>query len=369
MKILHILPTLQGGGIANFLFSLAPEQAKLGNKVTILVTDKEFKQYSAEKAEQLKGMGVTVLFLNRKISSKFSTLKTIIGCRRIIRQINPDIINSHTVICHVFASIASLCTHSVHCCTIHSAPESWSSCVKFFNYKKPLIFCSDAALQLRGQVGCPMIAINNGVDTNKIKTSLSVDLRKELAIPENHRIVVLLGSQRPPKNYPFLIEIVKKLQDEAIHFCICGGNNKVEGAGVAYNSGYISTDQFNAYKNIHLLDLRNDVPAILNGSDLYLSCSIREGLPISALEAFFSGIPCVLSPIVQHTNIASGIDECYVPDSFDAENFIISIKSALSCKKTHSEIYQARKQKLEVYKIERCAKEYQNFYDEITQNK
>lgn len=369
MNIIHILPTLQGGGIMNFLYSLTPEQVNLGNKVSIIVTDKEFKNYSDERADLLRKMGVDVYFLNRIISNKISTISTIVKCRKLINKLKPDIVNTHTSICHVFGSLATKYTRFVHCCTIHSAPESWSRSTKLLIGSKPLIYCSDAALELRGQEGKPMVAINNGVDTKLIRTTDIVDLKKELNIPNDHKVVVLLGSQRPPKNYPFLIKIVETLKDETIHFCICGGNNKVASAGSKYNSGYISISQFEAYKNIHLLDLRNDVPAVLNGSDVYLSCSIREGLPISALEAFFSGIPCVLSPIVQHTNIARGISECYVPDSFDEASFINCLYQALNSGKSHDDIFAEREEQLKVFQIDRCAKEYQEFYAQIIDEK
>lgn len=364
MRILHVLASLKGGGIQNFLVSLAPEQINLGNEVFVLVIDEDNIDYSASLQLKLNKSNILVYHLNRKISSKWSTLKSILRTRKIIHSIDPDIVNTHGVLSHVFGSIATVFTNYKHCCTIHSAPEHWSIVSKMLIGKKPLIYCSDAALVLRGQLGFPMIAINNGVDLNAVRTNSLVGLKKDLGLNESVKLVVLVGSLRPEKNYSFLIKIVEKINDPNIHYCICGGIYKVENSG-SNNRYFISTEQFSKYSNIHFLGLRTDVPAILNECDVYLSCSIREGLPISALEAFICGIPCVLSPIYQHKAISDGIANCYIPVNFDSESFANSICQALSCKESHDSIYEKRKNNLRRFDICRCAKQYVEFYNKL----
>ena len=85
-------------------------------------------------------------------------------------------------------------------------------------------------------------------------------------------------------------------------------------------------------------------------------------MPISALEAFFAGIPCVLSPIIQHISISEGIQECYIPEKFDEDSFIEAIGKALASKKTHTEIYNERETALQKFTIAKCAKKYIDFY-------
>lgn len=368
MKIVHVLPSLKGGGIQNFLFSLIPEQVKLGHSVSVIVTDEDNIEYSNKRKLELESIGVKVCNLNRKISDKVSFFNTWLKCRQTVKAIRPDIVNSHGTYSHNAAEFATLGTRVKHCCTIHNGPEPWGRLSKFMNRYTPLIFCSDASLALREQESNTMIAINNGVELNSIRVKNKVDLHKELGIPADEKIVVLVGSSRPQKNYSFLIKIVEHLDDERIHFCICGGQYKVERKG-ENNNNYIDLEQFSKYPSIHLLGLRNDVPAILNGADVYLSCSLKEGLPISALEGFFSGIPCVLSPIPQHTMIADGIECCYVPKEFQPKDFIDSIQKALECNEPHDSIYHHREASLQKFKIERCAKEYIEFYNKILNEK
>mgnify|MGYP004459050203 FL=1 len=368
MKIVHVLLSLKGGGIQNFLLSLIPEQIKMGHTVSVIVTDEDNLEYSSKNKKYLETLGVKVYNLDRKVSDKVSFFQTWFKARNIIKSINPDIVNSHSIYSHDAAAFATWGTKFKHCCTIHNAPEPWDRISKLMNRNVPLIFCSDAALELREQESCIMTAINNGIDINLIRTEQTVDLHKELSIPSDEKIVVLVGSTRPQKNYQLLIKIVEVLNNSKIHFCICGGQYKVSRKG-SNNNSYINLDQFDKYGNIHILGLRNDVPAVLNGADAYLSCSLKEGLPISALEGFFSGIPCILSPIVQHTNIAVGVADCFIPNSFDPKDFIKSIYQALECKDSHDDIYKKREEALRVFRIDRCAKEYIDFYNQILNEK
>ena len=218
-----------------------------------------------------------------------------------------------------------------------------------------MIFCSQAAYDMRLQNSKKMCAINNGISRTIVHSTEKVDLRKELSLKSTDKVIVLVGSMRPQKNYTFLKEIIDKIKDTSLHFCICGGN---------YGVGYVSADEFKDYPNIHCLGLRSDVSAIENGADLFLSCATFEGLPIAVLEAYFNGIPCVLSPIPQHKNIAN-VYKVYVPDSFNSVSFSKEIKHALSEVENHDSIYEKRKDAIAQYGIANACKMYIDFYKEV----
>ena len=86
MKIVHILNSLKGGGIQNFLLSLAPEQVIKGCQVLIIVVDNDDYEYCIRLKEKFENNGVRVCYLNKKLHSKISFLKTLIKCRNIIKK-------------------------------------------------------------------------------------------------------------------------------------------------------------------------------------------------------------------------------------------------------------------------------------------
>ncbi len=353
MKIVHIAVCLKGGGIQNFLLSLLPEQVRLGHEVSLIVIEKDTNDYCELLANRLRNNGVYVVNLGKKIGNKVSLLKTLISCRQKVTSLKPDILNTHGEMSHVYGAITVLFTKIPHCITVHNAPENWDVLNKLLNSDKPIIYCSEAAYELRTQCNKRIISINNGISPSLVKTDQKVDLRNELRLSSSDKIILSVGSLRPQKNYEFLKVLSDTIKDKSIHFCICGGN---------YGDGYINPKIFDNYPNIHCIGLRSDVSAIENTSDLFLSCAKFEGLPIAVLEAFFNGIPCVLSPIVQHEKIAKGVDDCFIPAKFEPKDFVYTIKKALEIKKSHEDIYNSRLQNIKKYSISYTAVKYIEFY-------
>ena len=360
MKIIHITNCLRGGGIQNFLLSLLPEQVKFNHDVELIVIEKNTHEYSDYLAALLRKNGVNVFFLNKERSNKISLMRTLYLCRKRVFYKKPDIVNTHGEMSHIYGAFSTILSDIPHCITIHNAPEKWDRLNIWLNTNKPMIYCSDSAYDLRVQKSKQYVVINNGVSPAIIKNESVVDLRTELGLTKEDKIIVSVGSLRKQKNYDFLKSIVEVLNDEHIHFCICGGN---------YGQGYIETGSFKKYKNIHFLGLRSDITAIENGSDVFLSCAVFEGLPIAVLEAYFNGIPCVLSPIIQHKRISQDIYACYIPKDFTAESFVDSIKKAFSLMENHEDIYAKRKASIHRYTVEITAKNYIDFYRKICNEK
>lgn len=355
MKIVHIVNCLRGGGIQSFLVSLLPEQVKMGNDVSLIVIEEFDNDFCRISANKMIEHNVQVVCLGKKRCDKCSLMQTLKLCKLIIKEEKPDVVNTHGTLSHFYGSLSTIGTHIMQCCTIHSAPEQWSKLVNITCSKRPLIFCSQSAYEKRNQNSPVFTVIDNGISPEIVWDDHQTDLRAELHLNKSDKIIVLAGSLRPLKNYEFLKDIVKALHDTSIHFCICGGN---------YGKGYINPDVFKNEPNIHCLGVRSDVSAIENVSDVFLSCSTHEGLPIAVLEAYFNGVPCVLSPIEQHINI-SNVSKVWIPKSFTAADFAESIRLALECKDSHEAIYQMRKPEIEKYSISSTAQKYLDFYNKI----
>lgn len=353
MKIVHILATLGSGGIQGFVFSLACEQARQGNQVLVIVTDKCDTEHSLKQEKIYIEHSVQVCRLNRNKGSKLDLIRTVIKCRKTVKSFAPDIVNSHSSLWHMIGALCTLGTSYKQVCTVHNTPERWNRMTNYLCKNKPVICCSKPAFEKRVQLNKNVVCIENGVDPSLVQTEKLVDLRKEYDLPQGSKIVVSVGNLRPQKNYKNLIELAKYYDGSNIHFFICGGNH----GGPSYDD----PKWYEGYNNLHCLGARSDISAIENGADLFLSSSTFEGLPIAVLEAYFNGIPCVLSPIPQHVEI-SDVDYVWIPKSFEKNDFVETIDEALSCNKSHEEIFISRNEQIKKYSIERTAEEYMNFY-------
>jgi glycosyltransferase involved in cell wall biosynthesis len=140
--------------------------------------------------------------------------------------------------------------------------------------------------------------IYNGLETGKFNLP---DRRKELFaglnIPEDYKIVTMVGRLMEQKNYPMLIRVAQKTKQMSLplHFVIAG-------TGDLLNSLIEISRRLKVDDRVHFIGVRNDIPQILAASDIFLFTTNFEGFPNALLEAMAAGLPIIT------TNFA-GIDE------------------------------------------------------------
>jgi glycosyltransferase involved in cell wall biosynthesis len=114
------------------------------------------------------------------------------------------------------------------------------------------------------------------------------DLRDELRISRDSKIVVHVGRFNLQKNHSGLLAIAKEVISAAdrVTFLLVGdGDLRQEVEALAHSMGVSS--------NVRFLGIRTDIERILSISDVFLFPSHWEGLPVAALEAAASGLPIV----------------------------------------------------------------------------
>ena len=123
--------------------------------------------------------------------------------------------------------------------------------------------------------------------------------RIELCIPLDAFVLISVGELNVNKNNKVIIEALEKLQNQNIHYCLCGVGNQ---------QNYLQTQADNAglHDNVHFLGYRSDVKDLLLMADVYVMPSIREGLSRSLMEAMACGLPCIVSDIRGNRDLING---------------------------------------------------------------
>lgn len=136
-----------------------------------------------------------------------------------------------------------------------------------------------------------------GVDTRRLQPSeMPTDLKKELELTDEAFLVLSVGELNQNKNQQVIIRAISELNDPDIHYILCGkGNQREKLEAQAEKSGI--------QRQVHFLGYRKDVPDIYRQCDVFAMPSRREGLPLSALEAMYCGLPLVNSNIRGLTDI------------------------------------------------------------------
>ncbi len=116
--------------------------------------------------------------------------------------------------------------------------------------------------------------------------------RRDLGLPEDAFLVGCVGNLYPVKGHRDVIEALPRLLREVptAHLLIAGRGSE-EGALRARAA------ELRVEDHLHLLGLREDVPALLGLLDVFLLPSLSEGLPLSLLEAMGAGLPSVASAV------------------------------------------------------------------------
>lgn len=117
-------------------------------------------------------------------------------------------------------------------------------------------------------------------------------LRREIAGDEKRVIIISVGRLVLAKGYEDLIEAfaVVRRQDSRVVLVIAGAGNLMEKI-----KSKVSALQIEGAVNC--LGARNDVPQLLAASDIYVSSSHWEGLPVAMLEAMMAGLPIIATSV------------------------------------------------------------------------
>lgn len=134
--------------------------------------------------------------------------------------------------------------------------------------------------------------IYNAIDVSKFSTDRSKKdiVRENLGIEKDAMVIGHVGSYCYQKNNLFLPDILKetlKLNPNAMMILIGDGADR-EATELKFKS-------LGLENRVKFLGIRNDVNELLQAMDVFVLPSRFEGLPIVAVEAQLSGVPCVLS--------------------------------------------------------------------------
>jgi glycosyltransferase involved in cell wall biosynthesis len=140
--------------------------------------------------------------------------------------------------------------------------------------------------------------LNNGVDPERL-LSVPGKLRAELGLPENCLLLGMIANFYPggQKDQLTVCDALPTLFGHApdAQFVFVGG--VLEGAAPLFDACVNSLQRQGVSDRVHFLGKRSDIPSVLNSLDAFVLSSLREGSPISVIEAMIAGVPAVLSDI------------------------------------------------------------------------
>ena len=328
MVVLQVIARLNLGGTAKYLISLNEGSNKIG--ITSLVATGFVEGSEIEDPDVKKLKPIRIDHLGRK-TSLINDLKAASELRKVILQVQPDVIHTHTFKAGLLVraqrnKIEEQLERKIT--FIHTFHGHLFDDPEFSQFKKLIIKGIEKRLSKRND---QIISVGEKVKkyldkqgikaahktvsippaVNSLKLVSKNQALKKYKVKDKERVRVLwLARVTAVKNPQKVVEIANALPE--IEFYLAGGGNLLEKIKVL------------APSNLKVLGWQ-DAKSILPIADIFLSTSENEGMPIALIEAQLASIPVVA------TNVGS------------VSEVILHNKSGFICGKSTDELIAALK--------------------------
>lgn len=290
MRILHVITSLYNGGAERLMVDLLPRLRNNGeNEVELLL----FNGVETNFKKELERKGIKIISLST--TNDVYHPRRLFQLRRIISQY--DIVHTHNTACQLYVAMA--------CCLLRNEPilvttehnstnrrraNSWLKPIDQWMYKHydAIICIADQTYDnLVNYIGKSkrITTIHNGVDVSRfVKPIGDVTGKKEF-------IITMVAAYRPQKDHETLLRAMTHLLAN-YRLWIVGGGDKREGERIKSYCKQLSLDS-----QVDFLGVRQDVPEVLEKSDVVVLSSHWEGLSLSSIEGMACGRPFVASDV------------------------------------------------------------------------
>ena len=289
MKILHVITSLQVGGAEHLMVDLLPRLKYKGNEVVLAV----FKGGDTAFYRELESSGVTIKLLSR--SHNVYNPLNLLNLIPIIKYY--DVIHTHNTACQFYGALANWLTGNkkIMVTTEHNSTNRrrlirWFKPLDKWMYNRyNAIICIanqtyDNLVSYIGKSG-HITTIHNGVDVSRFIKPIGDVTGK------NEFIITMVAAYRPQKDHETLLRAMTHLSVN-YRLWIVGGGDRREGERIKSYCSHLGLDD-----RVDFMGVRQDVPEVLEKSDIVVLSSHWEGLSLSSIEGMACGRPFIASDV------------------------------------------------------------------------
>ena len=362
MKILQLVYSLGPGGAERFVVDLSNELSRQGHDVTLCVLRDDKLGNSGFYRNDLSDK---LNYINLKIPEGLR-FNNIVILNQLINKLKPQVVHTHLNLVNYLFPLTFIHPEIRFFHTIHSFPKSEVKSKLEFRLRK--YFYSKRrmkAVTISEEISRHFLSyykfssfseIYNGRDLPRPTSSYS-DVKNDIQKfrDAGSTIFLHIGSCNAAKNQRMLIGAFNKMtnnDDHAVLMIIGSGFDTEEGRHLKK----IASDK------IKFLGEKHNVSDYLLNADAFCLSSVREGMPISLLEAFACGCTPICTPVGGLINTIKNGETGYLSESVSEDDYYVALRMYLENKN------KIKKEDLIRYynnnfSIEECAKKYLSLYN------
>jgi glycosyltransferase involved in cell wall biosynthesis len=303
--VVHLISTLADCGPVNVLWGIVRNLDRQEYRRVIVTLSPEPTKSSLERFRN-DGTEVHQLNLSRVHSLVYGRKRV----REAMTVLGADIIQCHGIRATLLA--AGKCAHTPTIATLHCDLASdyrlaygavlgrIMSSLEYRALRKysAVVAVSANVRDSARRHGIDAVVIENGIDLEhyshpKDKAEI-VRLRKLFGWPLDSVVILHTGALTPRKRPIEVIRAFLNLRTSNRQFLVLAGDGPLKNESVEAAKGSDS---------ISFLGRRNDIPNLLKASNVLISNSTTEGLPLALLEGLATGITILATDILPHRKI------------------------------------------------------------------
>jgi glycosyltransferase involved in cell wall biosynthesis len=298
LKVVHLVQTLDVGGLEVVVAELADGLLGLGVETTVMAVDR-----LGPVAVRFPALPMVAVGARPGID-----LRAVLRLARELRAREVDVLHTHNQRAHVFGLLASRIAGTPVLINTHhgrSEPDRPRGPLRrhlLARASQAIVTVSrDVEALARGRDGIqntPVRTIYNGVVVGReppvLTTSARARLRESLGLPPHALVIGSVGRLAPEKDYATLLRAFARVAatpaEAPPHLVLVGdGGERASLEQLAAGLGIAGCTRF--------LGFQSEVPRLLTAFDIYAQSSLTEGISLTILEAMAAALPVVVTAV------------------------------------------------------------------------
>lgn len=298
MRVIQMIDLLHWGGAQKLLVTFAGAAQAQGITTTVISLREDSD--TPVIARELQQLGAEVLVFE---GQGLFDPRRIWRLSRYLRQ-HADVLHTHLTYANIIGALAARLAGVPVVASIHNVRDDEpyyhplkerieSGVLRFLVQRVVAVGHIVADVNRARLKGRAQRIIPNAVDfPAPIDEATRAALRREMVGDPTRPLILSVGRLSPQKAYADLLSAFAELRTVHPRAALA-----IAGDGPLRAELEQQLAALELQGHAHLLGVRNDVPALLEASDLFVSSSHWEGLPIAVLEAMAAGLPVVATSV------------------------------------------------------------------------
>jgi glycosyltransferase involved in cell wall biosynthesis len=369
LSIVHVVMTLDAGGLERVVIDLAREARGMGQKASILCIE-----MPGILAPQAEASGAAVLCANKGPGLRWAAIGRI---RSILSEIRPDVVHTHQIqalfyLLPIRRRSTPILVHTEH----NNQFRRFRSIREKLRYlcmlasagpRADRIFgvSEDATQSVANAHVVPrrkLFTVPNGINLARFQTVHGDPaLRRSLAIPPDGFVFGTIGRLAEMKRPDILVTAFSFLSAELprSHLLIVGDGPMMPDLRKQAAAS-------KAADRIHFAGFQPNPELYLGLLDVFVLTSRMEGMPLAILEAAASGKPVIASRVGGVEEVSNNGRSVLLYDFNDMDALLAGLRRLASDREFREQLAKSgREHVLKTYSSERMARDYHAHYEEL----